>query len=315
MKMKMMKTISYLILVLIMLTLMSLSVTASANCNCVTLGNSKVGSVVSFIVGDEQREFIVVQQGSPSEMYHGFEGGTVLLMRDVLGNRRWHSTTINNYENSEIHAWLNNEFFNTIDVNIRNDIRQVRVPFHLRFATPELRIGENGVQCRVFLLSGMEVGNGAGVSLPNDGTTFTYFTEIENGNATDSRIGLRNGTAAVWWLRSPLTNGNEWTRFVNVNGGIAHARVTDSQGIRPALVLPSMYTANGDGEVVAACICPPATSTGTVTTTPTDSEKNEEDEEVAEILKSIYKLQNIFFILALTVGIIYFLFKVVMWFI
>jgi hypothetical protein len=30
-----------------------------------------------------------------------------------------------------------------------------------------------------------------------------------------------------------------------------------------------MYTVNGDGEVVAACICPPATSTGTVTTTPT----------------------------------------------
>jgi hypothetical protein len=169
------------------------------------------------------QDFIVVQQGSPSDLYHGFEGGTVLLMREVIElSTRWHGTAVNDYENSRIHGWLNNEFLSTINENIRNQVRQVRIPYRFGSATtPEpndtVLIGLNGLQCRVFLLSAREVGADIEVAgFPADGTVLTHFAGLNHNIGEPRREATSaGGVRALWGLRSPHTTLITDAAFIN----------------------------------------------------------------------------------------------------
>lgn len=91
----------------------------------VALSSKAVGSIVKIKVNGTLRDFIVVQQGKPSSIYDESCNGTWLLMKDLYESRQWHSSNVNDYANSTIHKWLNNEFLNLIDANIRAQIRQL----------------------------------------------------------------------------------------------------------------------------------------------------------------------------------------------
>ena len=75
----------------------------------VALSSKAIGSIVTLKVGGTARNFIVVHQGKPSTLYDESCDGTWLLMEDVYGNRAWHSSKVNDYANSDIHKYLNND--------------------------------------------------------------------------------------------------------------------------------------------------------------------------------------------------------------
>ena len=227
----------------------------------VALSSKAVGSIVKIKVNGTLRDFIVVQQGKPSSIYDESCNGTWLLMKDLYESRQWHSSNVNDYANSTIHKWLNNEFLNLIDANIRAQIRQAKIPYRPGSGTSmSVNSGANGLSAKIFLLSNIEVGGQTDWSyMPHDGARLAYFEYGTGTSANNKRLAYLNGSAASWWLRSPYASSSDSAWYVYSNGNSGHTHdCSNSYGIRPALILPSSLLVSDDGSV----------STNTAPTTP-----------------------------------------------
>lgn len=222
----------------------------------VKLTSKAVGSIVKLKVNGTAKEFIVVHQGKPSSIYDESCNGTWLLVKDIYENRQWDSSNVNKYESSDIHTYLNNTFLNLFESNIRDVIKQVKIPYRKNGGSGgQNQSGANGLSCKVFLLSGPEVGLAGASYMPNDGAKLDYFNaNIE----TDSkRIAHLNGSAAFWWLRSPHTNYSSDVGDVLSDGSLFFHSAYNSYGIRPALILPPDMEVDSSGNVTPPP--PPAT--------------------------------------------------------
>lgn len=212
------------------------------------IGTLAVGSSVYLNVGGVRKEFLVVHQGLPSSMYDASCNGTWLLMKDIYENRKWHSSNVNKYETSDINTYLNGPFFNLFDSNIKDAIKQVKIPYRKNGGSDGTdQSGANGLPCKVFLLSGPEAGLAGASYIPNDGTKLDYFNA--NTKIDSKRIAYLSGTATAWWLRSPSTYSANYVLVVNSQGGYNDTYAFNACGIRPALVLPSDALVDDSGNV------------------------------------------------------------------
>ena len=215
----------------------------------VKLGTKAVGSIVKIKVNGASKDFIVVQQGNPNtSTYDSSCSGTWLLMKDIYTTSTFGNN--NSYKDSSIHTYLNGTFYNLIDSNIRAAIKQVKIPYQNGTGSGgSLATGSNGLSTKVFLLSGYEVGwttsdNGY---FPKDGVRLAYFGNSSSGNS--KRIAYNGSSAAVWWLRSPLTNYTNYVWRVYSDGSYGVWNYYDSCGVRPAFVLSSELVVSDDGTV------------------------------------------------------------------
>lgn len=218
----------------------------------VLLSTKAVGSTVKLKVNGTAKEFIVVHQGKPSSLYDDSCNGTWLLMKDIYENRVWQSGNINKYESSDIHTYLNNTFLNLFESNIRDAIKQVKIPYRKNGGSGGTdQSGANGLSAKIFLLSGYEVGwtTSDYSYFPVDGAKLSYFESGTGTSANNKRIANLNGSAAYWWLRSPLTYGAYYVWYVDSSGSCDGGNASDSNGIRPALILPSTLLVSDDGTV------------------------------------------------------------------
>ena len=218
----------------------------------VLLSTKAVGSTVKLKVNGTAKEFIVVHQGKPSSLYDDSCNGTWLLMKDIYENRVWQSGNINKYESSDIHTYLNNTFLNLFDSNIKDAIKQVKIPYRKNGGSGGTnQSGANGLSCKIFLLSGYEVGwtSGDNQYFPQDGAKLSYFESGTGTSANNKRIANLNGSAAYWWLRSPSSSYTVRVWFVLSNGDYLDGSASNSLGIRPALILPSTLLVSDDGTV------------------------------------------------------------------
>lgn len=216
------------------------------------LGTKAVGSIVKLKVGGTAKEFIVVHQGKPSSLYDNSCDGTWLLMKDIYEERAWHSSNVNKYESSDIHSYLNSTFLNLFDNNIRDAIKQVKLPYRMNGGSGGIdQSGANGLLCKIFLLSGYEVGwtNDDSAYFPVDGAKLAYFNSGTDTSANNKRIAYLNGSAVYWWLRSPSINSTNSVWRVLSSGNYRGLGPSSSIGIRPALVLPSDALVDDSGNV------------------------------------------------------------------
>lgn len=223
------------------------------------LGAKAVGSIVKLKVGGTAKEFIVVHQGKPSSMYDSSCDGTWLLMKDILEGTRWHSSDDNNLENSTIHSLLNSTFLNAFESNIRDAIKQVNIPYRKNGGSGGSdQSGANGLLCKIFLLSGYEIGftTSDNSYFPVDGAKLSYFEAGTGTSANNKRIAKLNGSADYWYLRSPITINTSLVWLVNYDGVCEASKASSSFGIRPALVLPQDMEVDSSGNVTPP---PPAT--------------------------------------------------------
>lgn len=217
------------------------------------LGSKAVGSIVKLKVNGTATEFIVVHQGKPSSVYDESCNGTWLLMKNIYENRQWHSSNVNKYESSDIHAYLNNTFLNLFDSNIKNAIKQVNIPYRKGGPNGTDQSGANGLSAKIFLLSGYEVGwtTNYNIGFPIDGAKLDYFESGTSTSANSKRIANYGGLAAYWWLRSPCSDPNDYVWRVTRSGDYSNNKyASDSYGIRPALVLSSDALVDDSGNVV-----------------------------------------------------------------
>ena len=221
------------------------------------LGTKAVGSIVKLKVNGAAKEFIVVHQGKPGSMYDESCNGTWLLMKDIYESRQWHSSNTNYLEYSTIHSYLNSTFLNLFESNIRDAIKQVKIPYRKNGGGGGAdQSGANGLPAKIFLLSGYEVGwtTSDNQNFPVDGAKLSYFEAGTGTSANNKRVANLDGSVFFWWLRSPYASGNVWR--VSPNGLYDSSNASYSNGIRPALILPQDMEVDSSGNVT---LPPPAT--------------------------------------------------------
>lgn len=205
-------------------------------------GTLAVGSAVKLMESGTAVEYLVVNQGIPenSSLYDASCDGTWLLRKDIHSNQKWNTSDVNIYETSAINTWLNGDFFNSLGSVEQATIKQVKIPYLAGGGSGGTdQSGANGLSCKVFLLSGPEVGLAGVSSMPNDGTKLSYFESGTGTSANNKRSANLNGSAAIWWLRSPTTGGTGRVWLVLPGGSFDFTNASTSYGIRPALILPS----------------------------------------------------------------------------
>lgn len=206
-------------------------------------GDIDVGATVKINENGQPVDYLVVHQGLPSSMYDASCEGTWCLRKDIAENRQWHSSNSNSYKASTIHTYLNGTFLNLFDSDIREAIKQVKIPYVNGTANAAVASGANGLSCKIFLLSGREVGFSTSDNqyFPNDGAKLSYFESGTGSSALNKRIAKLNVSATNWWLRSPYTRSSNDAWVVLSNGNCSSSSCTNSFGIRPALILPYSF--------------------------------------------------------------------------
>lgn len=207
----------------------------------VKLGTKAVGSIVKIKVNGAAKDFIIVHQGLPSSAYDASCNGVWVVMKDIYTTMKWDGSN-NDYLNSDMTAYLNGTFISLIDADIRNAIKQVKIPY-TNYSNNNVMSGSNGLSCKVFLLSGTEVGF-SGVSYMNtEGAKLSYF------DSASKRVAYNGSSAAIWWLRSPLTGNGDYVWSVDTDGSYYYYWYNNSYGVCPAFILPSTLVVSDDGTV------------------------------------------------------------------
>lgn len=216
----------------------------------VTLSSKAIGSTIKLKVNGSARNFIVVHQGKPSSVYDDSCNGTWLLMQDIYENRAWHSSNTNDYANSTIHSYLNSTFLNLFESNIKNAIKQVKLPYRKGSGTSTtITSGSNGLSAKIFLLSATETSFDFSYMPSGEGAELAYFKGCADNSSDSKRVAYLNGSATVWWLRSPGCVSFGGALRVGSDGDWGVSFCSSSCGIRPALILPSTLLVSDDGTV------------------------------------------------------------------
>ena len=202
-----------------------------------------VGTTVKLMEGGTAVEYLVVNQGIPSNsnLYDASCDGTWLLRKYIHSERQWNSSNVNDYANSTINTWLNGDFFNSFGSVEQAAIKQVKIPYRADGGSGGTdQSGANGLPAKIFLLSGYEVGwtTSDDGDFPVDGAKLDYFTSGTTTSADNKRIAYLSGTDTIWWLRSPSTDNAGRVWFVRSDVDYGDYGASDSDGIRPALILP-----------------------------------------------------------------------------
>lgn len=202
-----------------------------------------VGSTVKLMENGIAVEYLVVNKGIPSgsSLYDESCDGIWLLRKDIKEKRAWDSSNVNDYKNSTIHKWLNEDFFNLFSSVEQAAIKHVKIPyFNGSGENGSVSSGTNGLQTKVFLLSAYELGFTPTYTpfFPIDGACLDYFigTEWED----SKRIANLDNVATKWWIRSLYNSGGTNEAWVVLKSGYpTDENCSNSAGIRPSIILPS----------------------------------------------------------------------------
>ena len=207
------------------------------------MSDLEIGQTIKLNVNGTPWDWLVVHQGLPSSIYDASCDGTWLLLKDIYENRQWHSSDVNDYANSTIHSYLNSTFLAMFDSNIQNAIKQVKLPYRAGSGYGKtVTSGANGLSAKIFLLSSTEVNLVHGYEPTNEGACLSYFSGTAQNGTDAKRVSYLNGSAAYWWLRSPLCSsdsGSTMALRVSSDGGRSNSFCSYSNSIRPAIILPS----------------------------------------------------------------------------
>ena len=203
-------------------------------------------------------EYLVVHQGLPSSIYDSSCDGTWLLRKKIIYGMAWHTSVSNKLEGSNLQTWLNSTMFAKYDASVQNIVKEAKIPYRKGGgSTGTNQSGANGLSCKVFLLSGYEVGFTTSnlSSVPVDGAKLSYFESGTGTTANAKRVaeldeGITNTIYKRWWTRSPCTDGTSYIVLVFSDGSIANDGALGVRGVRPALILPYTALVDDSGLVI-----------------------------------------------------------------
>lgn len=170
-------------------------------------------------------------------------GGTALILcESIIANKRYHASS-NNYMNSEIRAWLNNEFYNTAFSALQQELIQITNVDNSVYSTG---YSSNPYTCantndNIFLPSYRDMVNTAFGFSSSSSEYDTARRRLTSDYSRATGAYMNTSTEyygnGYWWLRSPLSNYSDRARYVNSGGHIGYNYfVSDADfGVVPAL--------------------------------------------------------------------------------
>ena len=208
-----------------------------------SIGDLEVGASVYATFNGGRTEFLVVQQGLPSSLYDVSCDGTWLLPKYVYAALQpWDTAGTNNYQASTIHKFANETYFSLFDSGMQSIIKTVKIPYVNGNGNAAIATGASGLETKMFLLSGYEVGFTIGTNwhFPVDGARLSYFLEGSAADANAKRAGYRGpGNSIGWALRSASMQTTNSVMGVANGGAWTSLSATNSIGARPAFILDS----------------------------------------------------------------------------
>lgn len=207
----------------------------------ISAGDLEVGKVVRLNEKGTPVDYLVVNQGIPenSPLYDASCEGTWLLRKDIREMGPFNSGGGNALPGSSILSTMSG-YMKDYDLPVQAAIKTVKVPYCVWNGSATVNSGENGLQCRVFPISGYEIGlnNSLSSYLPIDGAKLSYFIDGDGADARSKRIAKFNMTNELYWTRSPSNANNTGNWYISVDGSYGNGYSYNSYGIRPALILP-----------------------------------------------------------------------------
>jgi uncharacterized repeat protein (TIGR02543 family) len=171
-------------------------------------------------------------------------GGTALILCESIIANMWYDGSSNNYMNSEIRAWLNNEFYNTAFNTLQQELIQIT---NVDNSVDSTGYSSNPNTCantndKIFLPSYREMVNiayGFSSDCYADDTARRRLTS-DYSRATGAYMNTDTSYYGngIWWLRSPNYGYSDRARSVSNNGIRNNDYVhRTSFGVVPALVI------------------------------------------------------------------------------
>lgn len=202
------------------------------------IGDLPVGTSVTFQVNGEDRNFIIVHHGLPSDMYDASCDGVWVMAKNTMSNIQFYSNGKNTYAVSTLHNDLNSTWIAKLDERVQNSILNVKIPYwDGDGVNGSLKTGANGLSTKVFAFSCMELGYGTADNRPNDGSPVQYFE-----NATDAdRIAYTYGSspsARSQWTRTPVLGVTNKSITVGQDGRVQTNSSNSMSFTRPVFILP-----------------------------------------------------------------------------
>ena len=202
-----------------------------------------VGSTVKLMEGGTAVEYLVVNQGIPenSSLYDASCDGTWLLRKVIYNNRKWDEYGRGDYSISRIGVGYES-LLNSLGKSI---VKEVKIPYVKNRTGPVIMSGSNGLSCKSFSLSAIEIGATSAVitNLPVDGAKLTYFETGNTASAMAKRITTYSNSPYDdkrwrWWTRTTY-EVDTYSVYSSDKGEVTQAYATVESGVRPAFILPS----------------------------------------------------------------------------
>ena len=194
----------------------------------------EVGHTVKLTESGVVAEYLVVQQGSPSDLYDSSCNGTWLLRKDCPVLRPFNSNAVGNYVDGNVRQYLENDFYNSLGNESKAAILNVKIPYVATNGT--FYSGVNGLSSNVFILSISET-NIYPLSKV-DGATLSYFSGIGN-VPSDKRVSNWNNQPVQWWTRTRDYNNTTSAYLIEPTGVIGSNSADGWKAVRPCVIINS----------------------------------------------------------------------------
>lgn len=202
-----------------------------------TLGSVAEGSIVYLKESGSRVAFYVAKHDYESALNGA--GRTLLVRKDCYDQRRWHSSQLNVYPDSEIDVWLNNTWLKVLDGFVQREAAETTLYY----------IAGNGSDTKLtmkraaFLLSATEVGLSSTSHIVEAGTTLPTASTI--------KIANYDGVAAAYWTRTPRKSNTKNPISVGANGNMGYLQLATYAGFysRPCITLPAEMGVDGSNNV------------------------------------------------------------------
>ncbi len=199
-----------------------------------TLGNKSTGSLIKIKENGVLVDFYVAKHDYESGL--NGSGRTLVVRKDCYDTRAWHSSNVNAWASCALRSWLNGDYLNMLDADIRGVIGTTKYYYTPGNGTTSVTTRSDAV----FQLSVTELGKTASYANA-EGTALPIASTLQ--------VAYRNGSAVVQWTRSPYTNNTNDACCLRTLGSVDNHYCSGTYGSRPAFTLPSSLSVSDDGTV------------------------------------------------------------------
>ncbi|MFR3238504.1 MAG: DUF6273 domain-containing protein [Acutalibacter sp.] len=195
------------------------------------LGDLAEGTLITINESGAPVEFYVAKQNYEEELNGA--GRVLCVRKDVHSDQVWDAESVNAYAESDIDAWFNGTYKNTLSRAVQTMIGTTE--FYYTLGNNHNSV--SSLERAVFALSLTELGY-SHLSANTEGSTLPVVSALQ--------VAYLNGNASSHWTRSPVRNNNSAAWKMTSSGGFGSSGTYSTGGARPAFTLPSTARVSGN---------------------------------------------------------------------